>query len=242
MSLIRSLIFYFLIGLTAVIIVTFFLPVFLIKNRKFKIADYGAKIWTYLVMWLLRILCNVKYEIRGLENLPKNQGFIIASKHQSMWETVIMHLIFHRPAYAYKKELLAVPFYGWFLNKMSGVTVDRKGGAKALKDLLNESKNYLNKGQVIVIFPQGTRTPIGANVEDYPYQAGITALYSKLNVPVVPTALNSGLCWNKQDFRIKSGKIVIEFLPAISAGLDKKEFLPKLEKAIEQKSEELAQS
>ncbi len=209
-----------------------------------KFADEGAKVWAQVSLWVLEKLCSIKYEIRGLENLPKqnssSKGFIVACKHQSMWETIVFHLIFNRPVYSWKKELTKIPFYGWFLKVMSGITIDRKGGAKALKNLLSQAKKYTDHNQNIILFPQGTRTPIDAGTVDYPYQIGIAAIYHHLQVEVVPAALNSGIYWNKKGTK-KSGTIILEFLPPIKAGLEKKEFLQKLETAIESRSEQLSQ-
>lgn len=204
------------------------------------LADSGAKKWTQVSLWVLEKLCGIKYEIRGLENLPKENGFVVACKHQSMWETIVFHLIFNRPVYSWKKELLKIPFYGWFIEVMSGITIDRKGGAKALKNLLAQAKKYSNQGQNIILFPQGTRTPIGSSTKDYPYQIGIVAIYHHLQVQVVPAALNSGVYWGKKGSK-KPGTIILEFLPPIQAGLEKKEFLQRLETAIETKSSQLSQ-
>lgn len=151
-----------------------------------------------------------------------------------------MHLVLNRPVYAFKKELLRIPFYGWYLRVMSGITVDRKGGASALKDLIKQTKKYLARGQSIVLFPQGTRVPVGATTDEYPYQAGVTALYLACNVKVVPAALNSGIFWEKNKILKKRGKIILEFLDPIEAGLSKQEFNLRLREAIEKKSEELA--
>ncbi len=204
-----------------------------------KLADKGAKLWAKFTLFVLDKVFGIKYEIRGLENLPKKNGFVVACKHQSMWETIVFHLIFNRPVYSWKKELLKVPFYGWYLGAMSGITIDRKGGAKALKNLLAQAKKYTEEGQNVIIFPQGTRTPIISNATEYPYHSGIVAIYNHLNVDVVPAALNAGLYWNKKGLR-KTGTIILEFLPPIKPGLEKKEFLQKLEIAIEEKSKELA--
>lgn len=208
-------------------------------NHNSALADRGAKKWARISIWVLDKLCGIKYEVRGLENLPKESGFIVACKHQSMWETIIMHIIFDRPVYSWKKELLKIPFYGWFLRMMSGITIDRKGGAKALKSLLSEAKKYVNHKQNVILFPQGTRTPSGASTADYPYQVGIVAIYHHLQVDVVPAALNSGIYWNKKGSK-KPGTIILEFLPAIKPGLAKKEFMQELETAIETKSEQLS--
>jgi 1-acyl-sn-glycerol-3-phosphate acyltransferase len=187
---------------------------------------------------MLKKLCGINYKIIGAENISKTPC-IYACKHQSMWETVIMHLIINRPVYAYKKELEMIPFYGWFLKVMSGIKVDRKGGAKSLKSVISQTKNYLSKKQSIVIFPQGTRVPVEGSIEKYPYQAGITALYNSCDVKIVPVALNSGLFWPKGQILKKRGTVIIEFLPAIEKGLSKEDFNKKLISAIEEKSRRL---
>jgi 1-acyl-sn-glycerol-3-phosphate acyltransferase len=209
------------------------------KNINFSrlIADKFAKIWSIFLMFALRITCGITYEVRGRENIPTDQSVIIASKHQSMWETVVMHLIVNHPAYIFKKELLKIPFYGWYLHFMSGIIADREGGSKALKSIVISSKEYIKNKQNIIIFPQGTRTKIGAKLQEYPYQAGLLGLYNFLKIPVIPAALNSGLYWNKDGK--KPGKIIIEFLPMIEAGLKKEEFIDLLQGVIENKSDEL---
>ena len=150
-----------------------------------------------------------------------------------------MHVLLERPVYGYKKELLKVPFYGWYLTIMSGIKIDRKGGASALKSLIRQAKEYIANGQNIVIFPQGTRTPIGSETSKYPYQSGIAALYLSCGVKVVPVALNAGKFWPKQVTKKYPGKITMEFLDPIEPGLKKKEFMTKLEEMIETKSNSL---
>ncbi|MFT6106139.1 MAG: 1-acyl-sn-glycerol-3-phosphate acyltransferase [Rickettsiales bacterium] len=215
----------------------FYCKAILTKNRK--LADRGAKVWARFSLFILEKLCGIKYEIRGLENLPKENGFVVACKHQSMWETIVFHMIFDQPVYSWKKELLKIPFYGWFLKVMSGITIDRKGGARALKNLLFQAKKYTDYKQNIIIFPQGTRTPSGSKAENYPYQSGVVAIYNHLKVDVIPTALNSGDFWDKKNIK-RSGTIILEFLPAIKSGLNKKEFMNQLESSIEFKSQQIS--
>lgn len=217
----------------AIIPIIYLVPAFLSRDKK--IADRGAKIWSIGVFWMLKKLCKIDYKIIGKENISKTPC-IYACKHQSMWETVVMHLIIDRPVYAYKKELELIPFYGWFVKFMSGIKVDRKGGAKSLKSVINQAKKYLAKGQSVVIFPQGTRVPVDGSIQKYPYQAGITALYNSCDVKIVPVALNSGFFWPKGKIMKKSGTITIEFLPAIECGLRKEDFNRKLISLIEEKS------
>ena len=238
MQFLRSLIFSFLVNAWGAIIpIIFLIPAFLFRDKK--IADFGAKIWSIGVFWMLKKLCKIDYKIIGIENIGKEPR-IFACKHQSMWETVVMHLIIDRPVYAYKKELESIPFYGWFVKFMSGIKVDRKGGAKSLKSVINQAKQYLAKGQSVVIFPQGTRVPVDGSIEKYLYQAGITALYNSCDAKVVPVALNSGFFWPKGKILKKTGTIIIEFLPAIEGGLNKSEFNQKLISSIEQRSKELS--
>lgn len=235
MQFFRSLIFsIFVYCWGALIPMAFLIPAFISRNQK--IADRGAKIWSIGVFWMLRKLCKINYKIIGTENILQ-EPCIYACKHQSMWETVVMHLVINRPVYAYKKELELIPFYGWFIKLMSGIKVDRKGGIKSLKNVINQAKKYLSKGQSIVIFPQGTRVPVGESIKKYPYQSGITALYNSCDVKIVPVALNSGLYWPKGKVLKNRGTIIIEFLPAISEGLNKEEFNKKLISTIEEKSD-----
>lgn len=234
----RSIIFEIVIALLGMMIPIIYCAAFFSKNGR-KIADQGALTWSKLTLFALKKICNIDYEVRGLENLPKEGGFIVACKHQSAWETVVMNMIFDRPAYAYKKELLKIPFYGWFLGKMSGISVDRKGGASSMKNLIKQSKDYLNRGQKIIIFPQGTRVPVGKLTSEYPYQPGIKALYSHLDFPIVPAVLNSGKYWSKSKINKLSGKIVLQFLPPIENTVNKKEFLTVLEDTIENGSNKL---
>jgi 1-acyl-sn-glycerol-3-phosphate acyltransferase len=237
MQFFRSIIFsIFVNAWGALIPIVYLVPAFFSRDKK--IADRGAKIWSIGVFWMLKKLCKIDYKIIGIENITK-EPCIFACKHQSMWETVVMHLIIDRPVYAYKKELELIPFYGWFIKFMSGIKVDRKGGAKSLKSVIHQAKKYLAKGQSIIIFPQGTRVPVDGSIEKYPYQAGITALYNSCDVKVVPVALNSGFFWPKGKIMKKSGTIIIEFLPAIECGLRKQEFNRKLISLIEEKSKNL---
>ncbi len=238
MKYLSSLLFLILLNIWSAIIPILYFPVFI--TRSTKLADHGAKIWAIGCVWLLKKLCHIEHKIIGLENLPKNEPFIIACKHQSMWETFIMHVVVQHPVYIYKKELERIPFYGWYLKVMSGIKLNRKGGAGALKSMIKQSREYINNGQSIVIFPQGTRTAIGARIDKNPYQAGVAALYISCNVKVVPAALNSGAFWEKHKILKNPGEIILEFLPAIETGLKKDEFNQRLQQAIEEKSDELA--
>lgn len=238
MKYISSIAFWIFINAWGAIIPILYSPVFLLKNSS-KIADHGALVWARFSLFVLKKICRIDHKVLGLENLPKTPC-IVACKHQSMWETIVMHLVFHRPAYSYKQELLHVPFYGWFLRKMTGIKVNRKGGGAALRGIIKQAKSLLKNGHTVVIFPQGTRVPVLAPTSEYPYQAGIAALYLSCNVPVVPAALNSGVFWPKHKTVKNPGTITLEFLEPIQPGLSKEEFLKKLEEVTEKRSDELA--
>ncbi len=237
MNLITSLLFSILLNLWGIIIPILYSTAFITKNTK--MANHGAKIWSQFSLSLLKKICKIDHHIIGLEKLPKNEPFIVACKHQSAWETIVMHLIFDAPAYCYKKELLKIPFYGWYLRVMTGIAIDREGGVKALKNLITQSKKCLAENHNVVIFPQGTRVPVGANIDKYPYLSGIAALYNACNVKIVPAALNSGMFWDREKIIKKPGIITLEFLEPIAPGLAKTEFMNLLEEKIESRSNEL---
>ncbi len=194
-----------------------------------------SRIWALGTLSMLRVLCGITHEIRGHEYIPATAA-IIASKHQSAWDTVIFWTLLKRPAYVLKRELLWFPVFGWYLLLLRSIYIDRKAGASALKRILREAQDRVTRGSSIVIFPEGTRIAVGAPSS---YQPGVAALYQHLDVPVVPVALNSGKFWSKNAFVKTPGKITIEFLPPIASGLKSREFLKQLQDSIENKAAEL---
>ena len=198
----------------------------------YQVTVWGQRRWAKGVNLLLRWSVGIKVEIRGLQNRPQG-GAIIASKHQSAWDTLIWHVILDDPAMVMKKELLSIPIYGWMCRKTRMIAVDRKAGAKALRAMLADAKEAVELGRAIVIFPQGTRTAPGVSTADMPYQPGVSALYRGLDVPVVPVALNSGLFWPRRQLLRQSGTIVLEFLEPILPGLPRKEFDDLLQERVE---------
>lgn len=194
-----------------------------------------ARAWSRGVFALLRVLCRVDYQVRGLENLP-DTPFIIASKHQSAWDTMIFSVQCDSPSYVLKRELLKIPFFGWALAKGGMVPVDRAGGATALKHMVATARSRLAQGRPVVIFPEGTRVAPGSR---QPYLPGVAALYKALGVPVVPVGLNSGLFWGRRSFVKKPGRILLEFSQPIPPGLPRREFMRRLEDEIEGTSNRL---
>ena len=191
--------------------------------------------WSRILCGALKILAGVDQEVRGLENIP-DRPVIFASKHQSIWETIALVWIFPEQTYVLKKELLAIPLWGGCAKACGHISVDREGGASALKGLVRESRAALEKGRHLIIFPEGTRSAPG---ETGAYHPGIAALYSQLSAPVVPVALNSGLYWGRRRFLKNPGTIVVEFLPPMPEGLDRRTFMAELERRIETASARL---
>lgn len=230
--LIRSIAFNIAFFAWAFISAILFIPFFAISSR----ASLNAgKPWADVSLFLARIFCGIKYEVRGRENIQKTP-VIYASKHQSAWDTIIFLNLFPSVAYVLKKELLRLPFWGWYLWRMKMIAIDRSAGASSIKQIIRDGKAALAEGRPIVIFPEGTRKKPGSEPD---YQSGITAMYSSLGVPVIPVALNSGVYWGKNAFFKTPGTIIIEFLPPIPPGLPKKEFIERLQETIETASNKL---
>ncbi|MDR2608986.1 MAG: 1-acyl-sn-glycerol-3-phosphate acyltransferase [Rickettsiales bacterium] len=187
---------------------------------------------------MLRLLCGVEYAIKGIENIPK-QPFIIASKHQSPFETFIFILLFRNAVFILKRELKWIPFIGLHLIALRMIFINRLDGISSIRYIVKLAKMRIKENRSIIIFPEGTRTDAKQKAK---YRPGVAALYSVLSVPVLPIALNTGLFWPKSILSIRKnpGKAIIEILPPIYPGLSRDEFLRNLEKAIEEKSSELA--
>lgn len=229
MILFRSVAFKILFPVWLALVCFFYAP-FLIFRVPPHVAAKSGVGWASGVVALLRLVCNINYEVRGAENLPEGP-FILACKHQSVWDTAIFLKILNHPAYVLKKELLNVPMFGRYLIAIDMIPIDRSAGTSALKGLLVEVKKRIKDGRPVVIFPEGTRVDVGQKIK---YQPGVAFLYkdTEIDVPVIPAALNSGHFWNKSLIK-KPGTIVLEYLPAIEKGLDRKEFVQVLEERIE---------
>ena len=226
MILLRSLAFNLAFYLWMAILGTVGLPVLLLPRRY---AWAVGRLYVRHVMVLLRVLAGLDYRIIGAEHLPRGPA-ILAMKHQSAWDTLILALLLADPAVVLKRELLLLPIFGWWQIKLGMIAVDRGAGARALKQIVAQARAALAAGRTIVIFPQGTRTAPGAA---RPYQPGLAALYLQTGVPVVPVALNSGLFWPRRSFLRHPGTITLEVLPPIPPGLDRASFQAAIEQAIE---------
>ncbi len=188
-----------------------------------------GRFWARCVLALLKAIVGLDGEIRGLEHLPSGPC-IIAMKHQSAWDTLILPAILDDFAVVVKRELLFVPFYGWYAARAGSIAIDRRGGAGALRWMVRAARREAAAGRRIVIFPQGTRTAPGHHL---PYQPGVAALYQALGLPVVPAAVNSGLFWGRRSFVKHPGRIILAFLEPIAPGLPRRQLMSELEGRIE---------
>ena len=185
--------------------------------------------WIDFCLGWLRLTCRLTHRVGGLENMPSSP-VIFACKHQSTWETLAFSRLFPNSATVLKRELLFIPVVGWAMARVGNIAVERGDGAQALRGLVRQAKAAIADGRSILIFPEGTRTPVGSQ---RPYQVGTAALYRQLGVPVVPVALNSGLFWGRRQFIKWPGVIDVEVLPAIPTGLGREAFMATLRERIE---------
>ncbi len=202
------------------------LPILLGPRRW--VAAY-SRLWVDATLWWLRWSVGLDHEIRGRENLPSGP-FILALKHQSAWDTVILGGLVPEVTIVAKRELLWLPLVGLYVLRGGAIMIDRKAGAAALRRLVAEARVAVAEGRSIAIFPEGTRTRVG---DKQPYHAGVGALYSQLGIPIVPVALNSGRYWGRKAFMKRPGRIEVEILPPIMSGLDRRGAIALLEEQIE---------
>jgi 1-acyl-sn-glycerol-3-phosphate acyltransferase len=189
-----------------------------------------AKSWGRTSTWLLRVICGTRVEVRGVEKIPWGP-LLVAAKHQSTWETFGLLALFVDPTFILKRELLWLPLFGWYARKARMIPVDRGGRAQALAGLVRDSAVHLAAGRQIVIFPEGTRRPAGAEPS---YKYGVVHLYAESGVPCLPVALNAGLFWPRRSLLRYPGTIRVEILDPIPPGLAKKEFAARLRDVIEE--------
>lgn len=221
-SLIYNIVFYVNLVLFLVIGSPFY-----ITPRKWSIRALQA--WATTSLWWLKVICGTTYEVRGAENIPEG-AVLVAAKHQSTWDTFALLPLFDDPAMVLKRELVFIPLFGWFIPKFRMIPIERASGAQALKNMVARAKEAAQMGRQIVIFPEGTRRAPDAPPD---YKPGVAALYLQLGLPCLPVALNSGVFWPRRKFLRYPGRIVVEILPAIEAGLKRRDFSQRLETAIE---------
>ena len=191
---------------------------------------WGISVYARMLVWGLDVICGIRTEIRGRQNLPRGP-VIYAGKHHCMLDVFIPFIVARDPAIIMKRELLWYPFLGWYALKAAMIPIDRAGTTRTLKKMVAEAAKRAGNGRQIVIFPEGTRMAPGAPPAYH--AAGISALAKAIEAPIVPVATNAGLCWPARGMRRTRGVIVYEILPPIPAGLPRKELMPRLQAELE---------
>lgn len=192
---------------------------------------YLTSRWNVIVLWAARVICGIRYQVKGAENLPDAPA-ILLSKHQSAWETIFYVIFMPRPlVYVFKKELTYIPFFGWGIALLRMIPIDRSKGRDAFAQVVVHGRKRLADGQWVIMFPEGTRIPVGKAGK---YKHGGSRLAVETNTPVVPIAVNAGECWPKGSFIKTPGLITVSIGKPISPeGLDAAQLSQRVENWIE---------
>lgn len=227
MLLVRSITFNIWLWLWTALLVLLLVPIAPFVSPP-AIRRYAA-FWMHGVHLGLAWIVGLRFRVLGLEHLP-DEPCIIASKHQSSFETLLFHTIRPDIAIGLKEELIRIPLFGWYLKIAQNIAIDRGGAAKAMRSLLDGAEAAVQSGLSILIFPEGNRRPVDAAPD---YKPGVAALYKALGVPVVPVALDSGRFWPRRSFVKRPGTITVRFLEPIPPGFDRQAFMRLLQERTE---------
>ncbi len=208
-------------------------PYYFIVPRKTAYAI--PKNWALSNHWLMEKIVGTTFEIEGMENLPDG-SFILAPKHQSFWDTYALLPWLRDPVYILKRELMWIPLFGWYAKKQRMIPVDRGARGKVMVEVLKRTREELATGRQLIIYPEGTRRPPGAEPL---YKYGIARMYRDLGIPVVPVAMHPGLFWPRRSAVRRPGHFKVRILPAIQPGMDPDAFFEHLISVTEKASDEL---
>lgn len=173
-------------------------------------------VWCKLNLWGARLFCGIRHRAIGLEHIPCGENVpphIVMCKHSSTWETLALHLFFPPLSFVAKKELLALPMFGWAFALASPITIDRKSGTDAMQQIVTQGRERFRQGFWFVVYPEGTRIRAGTRAK---YKTGGARLALELGVPIVPVAHNAGWLWPKGLFGKRPGVVTISFGPPIA--------------------------
>jgi len=227
MPILRSLAYNLFYYAWTIILLLVLLPLLLLPSRKPLQAI--ARLWSAGNLKALTLLCGVTHDFRGIEKIPKGP-YILASKHHSSLEIFALLSVVPDFAFIYKRELGLVPIFGWAVKRAEQIAVDRGKGGAALRSMAEGARQALDRGQTVMIFPEGTRRPVDAEPD---YKFGTVHLYATLSVPCLPVAINAGLFWPRRTFMRQPGHSVVEFLEPIPPGLPPAVFAERLQNDIE---------
>ncbi len=193
--------------------------------------DRMAAAWGSTNLWLMKVLCGLKYRIHGAENLPEHAA-IVMCKHQSAWETIALKAIIRpQQSWILKQELMRLPVFGWALAAIPNIPIDRSAGRQAVKQIVKRGTELLDQGRVIILFPEGTRTAPG---ERKKYGIGGAMLAEKSGYPIIPIAHNAGVFWRRRGLKKYPGTIDLVVGEAFDpAGMNASEITRKVETWIE---------
>jgi 1-acyl-sn-glycerol-3-phosphate acyltransferase len=227
MILARSLLFSILFYLWSLVLVNLCLPM-LLGPRRWVVSAF--KFWGRGVIVLLRACCDIRVEVRGA--VPTGKA-LVAAKHQCMFDVFAQFVILPDSCFVMRKELMLIPWFGWYAWKQRMIVVDRAGGSKALRQMVRDGQDRLAEERQLLIFPEGHRGEPGVAGD---YQPGVAGLYRDLGLPAYLVATNSGVHWPAHGILRRPGTIVFEYLEPLPAGLKRGEFMREMEDRIEMAS------
>ena len=195
---------------------------------------HGIRSYCRFTVILMRVVCRIKVEVRGTP--PKDQAVIIAAKHQSWGDGIVLMAKTGNVNFVVGDHMLKFPLIGWGLKPAGAIVVNNGGGRAAIESLTAGIDRSHHETRPILIYPEGHLTPVG---EGKPYRKGVFRLYAALNRPIVPVATNLGLCWPQQEWSKHPGTAVIEFLDPIAPGGSKEDVMAELETRVETRTREL---
>ena len=227
MQFVRSLVFNIFLFSGLIFIFIFAIPTLVLPN---KFVLFFGRLSARYIIFIMQIILNTKVFFHGLENLDKTKKYFVASAHQSMFETFALQIPLNGPIFILKKELLAVPLFGWYLKKIGAIKIVRETTTKENLNFFDKIKCQVDKeSRPLLIFPQGTRVKLKDHV---PFKKGVGRIYENLNLPCIPVALNSGKVWPKNSFIKHPGDIHISFLEPVMPGKNKEDFVKEIENKI----------
>ncbi|MBA3040114.1 MAG: 1-acyl-sn-glycerol-3-phosphate acyltransferase [Alphaproteobacteria bacterium] len=233
MIILRSILFNTLFYANLVLQMVLLSPYYFLASRKKAFAI--PKNWARSNHWLMEKVVGTTFTVEGLENIPEG-GYILAPKHQSLWDTYALLPWLDDPVYILKRELMWIPIFGWYVARQKMIPVDRGARGKVMVKVMERAKQEMAAGRQLIIYPEGTRRPAGAEPA---YKYGIARIYRDLDVPVVPVAMHPGLFWPRRKFLRFPGHFKVKILPPIEPGLDPDVFYETLVEKLEKASDEL---
>ena len=229
---IRSILFYVFLVLWTIFMGTICLPYLFVSYHYLR---KPVNIWIKGIFKLLQIICNITYEVRGKENIP-SYAVLVASKHQSAFETFALFYHINNSIFIHKRQLFFIPIFGQYLKKINMISIDRSEGTIAMRKMLKQTKQKIQEGKSIIIFPEGTRKKPGENPD---YKTGFIGIYNEIKSEILPVAVNSGHCWPKHTFVKKPGQIIIQILKLIPSKLDRSDILNRVKLIIEEETNKI---